>query len=77
MCRAIPARVTRIEGDLAWIDQDGQAQPVSLLAVDGVEPGDYVLHHAGLALARVSEDEAEEIFQALAELDALYARQGD
>ena len=46
--------------------------PVSLLAVDGVGVGDYVFHHAGLALARVEPDEAREILEALGELDALW-----
>lgn len=70
MCRAIPARVLRVEGNVAWIDSDGE-QPVSLLGVEDVASGDYVFHHAGLALARLAPDEADEILAAYAELEML------
>lgn len=77
MCRATPARVTGIDGDLAWIDIGGEEQQVSLLAVEGVRVGDYVYHHAGLALARIDPEDAEDIFAAIAELDALYGPEGE
>ncbi|HET9014609.1 MAG TPA: HypC/HybG/HupF family hydrogenase formation chaperone [Thermomicrobiaceae bacterium] len=74
MCRAVPARVLRVDGDVAWIEDEGRESPVSLLGVEGIVPGDYVFHHAGLALARVDPEEAAAILAAyaeLAELDAL------
>lgn len=72
MCRAIPSRVTRVEGDVAWIiDEDGAEQQVSLISVPDVAAGDYVYHHAGLALQRLDAAEAEEVIAAYAELDAL------
>ncbi len=41
----------RIEGDQAWVEKSGA--PVSLLGIHQVKPGDYIFHHAGLALGRV------------------------
>jgi hydrogenase expression/formation protein HypC len=70
MCQAIPARVVRIHGDLAWVE--GSEASISLLGLDGVAIGDYILHHAGLALTRIEPDEAEAIAAAFRELDALY-----
>ncbi len=70
MCQALPARVVRIQGAQAWVE--GSEASVSLLGVDGIAVGDYILHHAGLALSRVEPEEAEAIAQAFRELDALY-----
>ena len=71
MCRAVPALVTRIEGDVAWVDERGREQAVSLLGLTGVKLGDYVYCHAGLALERLSAAEAREILDVLLELDRL------
>ncbi len=71
MCQAVPARVVRIEPDVAWIDQAGEEIPVSLLGVGEVAVGDYVYHHAGLALERLDPATAEEILSVLDELDAI------
>ena len=77
MCQALPARVTRVEGDTAWIEHPARAgEPsrtsrVSLLGVSGVIAGDYVYHHAGLALARIDPEEAALLLAALDELAAL------
>ncbi len=76
MCRAVPGRVLRIEQDVAWVEGEGRVSPVSLLGVEGVSPGDYVLHYAGLALARVEPDEARTILAAYAELDGLNPTDG-
>ena len=69
MCRALPARVERIAGDVAWLH--GHAAPVLLIGVDDVAVGDFVMCHAGLVLSKVDPAEAEAIAAALEELDAL------
>jgi hydrogenase expression/formation protein HypC len=71
MCRAAPAQVTRIEGDVAWISVDGRTVLVSLAAVEHVEVSDYVLHHAGMVIERLEPDEALAVLEVLAEIDAL------
>lgn len=73
MCLAIPLPVRRIENEIAWVGEEGEERPVSLLGVDGVVPGDYLLVHAGLALARLDPAEAEEILAALESVGALDA----
>ena len=72
MCRAFPARVVRVDGETAWIDDEGREHAVSLLGVEGVAVGDYVYHHAGLALQRLEPEEASAVLAAYAELAALW-----
>lgn len=65
LCLAIPARVLKIEGERAEIDVGGVRREVSLALVAdaGVNIGDYVLVHTGYAIAKIKEEEAEEILR--------------
>ena len=60
MCLAIPMRITRIDGTLASAEVDGVARSVRIDLLPDLAVGDYVLVHAGLAIARVDADEAAE-----------------
>jgi hydrogenase expression/formation protein HypC len=70
LCLAIPAKVVRIEGDRAEIEIGGVKREASLALVAdaGVNVGDYVLVHTGYAIAKIREDEAEEILKAWKEV---------
>ena len=70
MCQALPARVVRIDGVRAWVE--GSDASVSLLGVEDIAAGDYILHCAGLVLGRVEPEEAAASAEAFHELDALY-----
>ncbi len=71
MCQAIPARVVRVESGVAWIDQEGQEVPISLIGLGEVNVGDYVYHHAGLGLERLEPEMAKEILSVLEELNSI------
>ena len=71
MCRLIPARVVRIEGDNAWLDCEGQESMASLRAVDGVQVGDFVACHAGMVLERLAPEDAEALRAILAEIESV------
>lgn len=70
MCLAIPAKVVKIEGERAEIDVGGVRREASLTLVAdaGVSVGDYVLVHTGYAIAKIEEEEAEEILKAWKEV---------
>jgi len=68
MCLAVPMRVVSIDGDLALCEVDGVRREASLMMVDGVEPGDYVIIHAGFAIQKLDEDDAEETLRVFREL---------
>jgi hydrogenase expression/formation protein HypC len=60
MCLAIPAKVTRIQGNNAKVDfGGGTLREIDITLVD-VKVGDYVLVHAGYAIQVLNREEAEE-----------------
>ncbi len=60
MCLAIPMRLIEIEGSIAVAEVDGVTRQVRLDLLPEAVLGDYVLIHAGLAIARVDAEHAEE-----------------
>ncbi len=67
MCLAIPSKVIEIMDDLAVIDVDGVQRKASLMLLDDVQVGDYVIVHAGYAISRLDEASARETLDLLRE----------
>jgi hydrogenase expression/formation protein HypC len=66
-------RIVEIEGVIGVADVDGVTRKVRLDLLPEVYLGDYVLVHAGLAIARVDAGEAEETLSLLRKLaDEVY-----
>jgi hydrogenase expression/formation protein HypC len=60
MCLAIPAKVVqKLENDQALVEVGGVSNQISLMLVENVAVGDYVIVHVGFAIARLNADEAE------------------
>ena len=71
MCVAYPGKVLSIEGKHARVDFTGSLVDVNISMVK-VEPGDYVLVHAGMAIQKVETEEAEawvDLFREIAEAE--------
>ena len=68
MCLAVPSRVVEIKDKTATVDVDGVRREVSLMLLDDVDVGEYVIVHAGFAINRVDEAVAE---QTLADMRAM------
>ena len=61
MCLAIPIRVEQLLPDnMARVTLGGVSKIVSIAFLEDVRLGDYLLIHAGYALARLDPDEAEQ-----------------
>ena len=60
MCVGLSARVVSINKDTALVDASGARREVSADLLDDLEPGDYVMVHAGVAIAKITEEEASE-----------------
>lgn len=65
MCLGVPMQVKNIENDVALCEIDGVQREASLMMIDGVEVGDFVLIHAGFAIERIDESEAQLTIDAL------------
>ena len=50
------------------VDASGARREISTELLENVEPGDYVMVHAGIAIAKIQEDEEEEADEILEEL---------
>ena len=68
MCVGLSGRVVAVNKDTALIDASGARREVSAELLDDLEPGDYVMVHAGIAIAKITEDVAEETGRLMEEL---------
>ena len=62
----LPAKVAEIKDGMAVVDASGVKRTVSAELVENLVPGDYVMVHAGVAIARIGSDDAEEADQVMA-----------
>ena len=60
MCVGLSARVVRIADGTALVDASGARREVSAELLENLEPGDYVMVHAGIAIARITEEDDRE-----------------
>ncbi len=61
MCVGLPARIVGIDQDgTALVDASGAKRRISAQLLEDLEPGDYVMVHAGAAIARITDEEEHE-----------------
>lgn len=76
MCLAVPGQILSTTGDdplvrMARVSFGGIVKEISLAYVPEAHVGDYVLVHVGFAISTVDENEAQQVFRYLEEIDAL------
>jgi hydrogenase expression/formation protein HypC len=71
MCLGVTGKIVNIEGTIGIIELMGVHREVSLVLLKDVRVGEYVMVHAGCAIARVSEEEALETIKLFEELREL------
>lgn len=57
MCVGLSAKVLSIDNGTALIDATGAKRTVSAELLNDLEPGDYVMVHAGIAIAKITPPE--------------------
>lgn len=82
MCLAIPGQIVDVAGTeplerTARVNFGGILKSVSLACLPEAGVNDYVLVHAGLAIAVVDEAEARQTLADVRTMDALANRNGD
>lgn len=69
MCLAIPAKVISVNGANAQVTIEDVEYTASLLLIDHVQPGDYIMLHAGFAIEKIDPEFAEETMRLLVEME--------
>jgi hydrogenase expression/formation protein HypC len=76
MCLAVPGQIVSVAGG-EGLDRSGRVsfggivKEVSLALVPEAGVGDYVIVHVGVALSKVDEEEARQVFEYLRQMDEL------
>ncbi len=58
MCLAVPSKVIEINDSMAKVDVDGVVRETSIMLIDDVQIGDYVIVHAGFAINKLDKKAA-------------------
>ena len=56
MCVGLSGRVILLNKNTALVDASGARREVSAELLDDLEPGDYVMVHAGVAIAKINPE---------------------
>jgi len=70
MCLAVPGRILELDGQQALVDFQGNRCQVSTVLTPEARQGDWVLVHAGFAIATVAEQDARETWDYLSAAEA-------
>ncbi|HIX93855.1 MAG TPA: HypC/HybG/HupF family hydrogenase formation chaperone [Candidatus Gemmiger excrementipullorum] len=71
MCLAVPLKIVSVDGKRAVGEAGGLTQTLRVDFLPDIQPGDYVMVHAGFAIERLSEQQARENLACIEEaLDA-------
>jgi len=68
MCVGLKVKVADIENGMAVVDASGVKRTISAELIEDLAPGDYVMVHAGIAIAKIDGDEnteADEVMEAV------------
>jgi hydrogenase expression/formation protein HypC len=69
MCLAVPAKIESVSGQKATVVLGGNRFEAIIALAPGAKVGDWVLVHAGLAIAILDERQAKETYELLAEME--------
>ena len=71
MCLSIPAKVEKIEDEIATVSVGGTQYEASLQMLDDVVVGDYILMHTGFAIQKLDAEEAAESLKTFQEFEEM------
>ena len=81
MCLAVPGQLVSISGEdplqrTGKVSFGGVLKDVSLACLPEAQVGNYVIVHVGMAISLLNEEEANETFGYLQQIEALGRQQG-
>jgi hydrogenase expression/formation protein HypC len=69
MCLGIPAKLIKIDKDMAEVDVGGARRKISVQLLRDARIGEYVLLHAGFAIQKIDEKKAKQTLKLIEELN--------
>jgi len=75
MCLGVPAKILEIRDSTAVAELGGVRREVSVMLLDDVFVGSWVIVHAGFAIEKLSEEEAQQtlsLFREIAAADEIH-----
>ena len=81
MCLGVPGKITSISGDdpltrMGKVSFGGIIKDACLAYVPEAQVGDYVIVHVGFAISQLDEEEAQQVFEYLRQMDELRELEG-
>jgi hydrogenase expression/formation protein HypC len=64
-------KVVKIKGEMGVVENRGIQQEVGIMLLDNLKINDWVLIHAGFAISKLNQEEAEETLRLLAEANII------
>ena len=72
MCLAVPMKVVSLQDGVGIAEMSGVKKEISFMMLPEAEIGDYVIVHAGFAIQKLNEEEAQktlDLFKEMADLE--------
>lgn len=69
MCLAVPVQIVSILGARATVHFSGNEREADISLVGNVRTGDWVLLHAGFAIQKITQEEAQETLILLGQIE--------
>jgi hydrogenase expression/formation protein HypC len=69
MCLSIPAKIVSVDGDSAEVSAGGTVFTADIRMIENPSPGEYILLHAGFAIQKINEKDAEDTLNLLKEMN--------
>jgi hydrogenase expression/formation protein HypC len=71
MCLGIPVKIVEKHGSVGIAEYKGVRREIGLDLVDQVQPGDWVILHAGFAIQKINREEAQKTLKLFEELESI------
>ena len=68
MCVGLSAKVVKIGDGVAIVDAGGARREIASQLIEDLEPGDYVMVHAGVSIAKITDEDESETDQLMEDL---------
>lgn len=60
MCLGIPMKIIEINGNMGYVEINNVKREIGLMLIEDPQIGNWVIVHAGFAISKLEENEAEE-----------------